>query len=150
MPAAEHSLIAFPDPWVSYLCHRCLRHYITLLYGGLKSRKRGPRFPLVSRQSIHWPVSRQRPLVCQIVNVQSKQLSGHFTLPPPTFFFFFLFLFANTKWGLVVRVTLVVSRKKYSLALFRFDLSPVPNVQNNAWWRERKGFEVFRCLSRFD
>lgn len=49
MPAAEHSLIAFPDPWVSYLCHRCLRHYITLLYGGLKSRKRGPRFPLVSR-----------------------------------------------------------------------------------------------------
>lgn len=54
LPAAEHSLIAFPDPWVSYLCHWCLRHYITLLYGGLNSRKRGggggrerPRFPSI-------------------------------------------------------------------------------------------------------
>lgn len=83
MPAAEHSLIAFPDPWVSYLCHRCLRHYITLLYGGLKShRKRGPRFPS-SRDPSKVSIGRCLPLVCQIVNVQlSNQLSGHFTLPP--------------------------------------------------------------------
>lgn len=42
-------------------------------------------------QSIHWPcVATASPLVCQIVNVQSKQLSGHFTLPPRRFPFFFL------------------------------------------------------------
>lgn len=63
MPAAEHSLIAFPDPWVSYLCHRCLRHYITLLYGGLKFRKRGPRFSPLSRFAIKVSIGRRRDSV---------------------------------------------------------------------------------------
>ena len=75
MPAAEHSLIAFPDPWVSYLCHRCLRHYITLLYGGLKSRKRGPRFSPLPRFAIKvsiGPASRQRLLSCAKLLMYSR------------------------------------------------------------------------------
>lgn len=41
----------------------CLRHYITLLYGGLKSRKRGPRFSPLPRFAIKVSIGRRRDSV---------------------------------------------------------------------------------------
>lgn len=136
LPAAEHSLIAFPDPWVSYLCHWCLRHYITLLYGGLNSRKRGEAaVPLDSRfkLSVGQCVATPRPLLlCQIVNVRSKQLSGHFTLPA------------------ILRIPSSSCLEKYSLPLcaIRFDLSAVPNVCSQER-EKRSNLNFFDTFSPF-
>lgn len=137
MPAAEHSLIAFPDPWVSYLCHRCLRHYITLLYGGLKSRKRGPRFSPLPRFAIKvsiGPASRQRLLSCAKLLMYSR--SSYRAILRFLLDVFLFFFYEYQVWIAALRCS--CHQRKYSL--FRFDLSPVPNVcSQDKPWRKRKG-----------
>lgn len=89
-------------------------------------------------QSIHWPASRQRLLSCAKLLMYSRSSYRailRFLLDVFLFSLFFFF-YEYQVWIAALRCS--CHQRKYSL--FRFDLSPVPNVcSQDKPWRKRKG-----------